>query len=331
MERPPISPSPSTPAPSASVPVASAAAASVSAAIADSWGRMTDTLATSSTALILTVIAVLVLIIIIIVYLVRHVIHNGSMKDVHIYKKAPKQLYNKTATVISSGQIPVVRAGEDFAVSMWIYVADVQPTTLGKLVLMRIPQPSSISTAPGSQPFRTANPIVFMDPSSNKLYVAMRTNLSGSNVFEPTTLMSIVTTPANINPFVVATIDYLPMQRWIHLVCGARDGVMSIHMNGSLYTVEQTRAVISMSSGDFVLGTPSASYGPIANETRGFISNIRMMNYMPSQERIEGLFAYGPATGGAGILAKVGISSDYRVRSPIYRLGSEDDSDTDSD
>jgi hypothetical protein len=291
---------------------------------------MSDTLATSSSALILTVIAVLVLIIIIIVYLVRNVIQNGSTKDVHIYKKAPKQLYNKTATVISSGKIPVVRAGQDFAVSMWIYVADVQPTTLGKLILMRIPQPSSISTAPGSQPFRTANPIIFMDPSANKLYVAMRTNLSGSSVVEPTALMSIVTTPANINPFVVATIDYLPMQRWIHLVCGARDGVMSVHMNGSLYTVEQTPTVISMSSGDFVLGTPSVSYAPIANETRGFISNIRMMNYMPSRGRIEGLFESGP--GASGILSKVGISSDYRVRSPIYRLGSEDtDSDTDSE
>ncbi len=305
--------------------------ATAATAVTNAWDRATDSLQTSSTALILTVLAVIVLIVLVIVYLVRNVLKNGSTQDIHIYKKAPKQLYGKTATIIASNQIPVIRAGQDFAISMWLYVADVQPSTLGKLVMMRVPHASSLSAAPGAQPFRLANPLIFMDPSSNKLHVAMRTALSGSKVFEPTSLASIVSTPANINPFVVATIDYLPMQRWVHLVCGSRDGVMSVHLNGSLYTVEQAHAVITMSSGEFVLGTPSTGAIALSAEVRGFIANIRMMNYMPSQDYIEQLFERGPATGGAGVLASVGISSDYRVRSPIYRLGSEDDDENNSD
>lgn len=316
MERPPA-------ATQSSVPAASTAVESATSAIVGAWGRASNSLRTNSSALILTVLAILVIIILVIVYLVRFVMKNGNMTDIHIYKKAPKQLYGKPATIISSGQIPVIRAGQDFAFSLWLYVADVQPSALGKLVMMRAPQGAAGSGGVGAQPFRYANPIIFMDPSANKLYVAMRTNLSGPRVFEPSTIMQIVTTPANINPYVVATIDYLPMQRWIHLVCGARDGLVSIFMNGSLYTVEQTRSVVSMSSGEIALGPPAAASA--ASEVRGFISNVRLMNFMPSQERVEDLFERGPASGGSGMLARVGISSDYRVRSPIYRLGSEDD------
>jgi hypothetical protein len=99
-----------------------------------------------------------------------------------------------------------------------------------------------------------------------------------------------------------------------------------VYLNGSLYTVVQAKAITSMSSGDFYLGNPSVSGQPFSSDVRGFLSKVKFMNYMPSREEVDSLYEQGPS--GSGLLSAMGISTDYRVRSPIYRLGEEEEEDS---
>lgn len=275
----------------------------------------------NNVTLIFVIAIIVILLIVIIIVLVFKLLMDGSRKLMDIYRDKPRKLFRIKAKVVSSEKLAVSRPGQDHAVSLWLYVVDVQASNTYKLILMRSPQAGVMtSKSTITNPFRQASPIIFMSPSSNQVYCAVRRNIA--NGIEPQTFQEVLT-KSERNPYTVAVIDYLPMQRWVHVIVGTRDGTVTVHMNGSLYTVEQMNAISGASTGDFLLGSPSTIWSA---EVRGFLSNVRLLNFVPSMDDVNDIFRSGPQAGN-GFMATLGVSTDYRLRWPIYKVDDVDDDD----
>jgi hypothetical protein len=99
-----------------------------------------------------------------------------------------------------------------------------------------------------------------------------------------------------------------------------RDNIMTIYMDGDIYSVTTTadllvnsndvRPIVNSTNGDAFIGSTKFS-------TLGFISKLSMYNYGLTQNQIRNLYNQGPVT--KSLLSMFGIAN-YGVRSPIYNL-----------
>lgn len=250
-----------------------------------------------------------------------------SKVQTHKIIKTPRRLFDNPALKIPSYKIPETRTGQEFAVSMWVYLADFQPTALGKPILMRG------GSGNGGDRFQGTSPVVFLDAGSNKMYICARTNrqTSSGGFVEPTSLMDIVSIPKNSNPYVVMVVDYVPMQRWVHIVFSVQDYLLTVYMDGSIYAVENLidgsyasteasaggggRPMFAGCTGEFVIGSPGENAGA---DMRGFVSNTAFMNYAPLLDQVTSIYKTGP--GSNSVLSMLGLDQ-YGVRSPVYKIG----------
>ena len=144
----------------------------------------------------------------------------------------------------------------------------------------------------------------------------MRTNQS------PTvSTLDQVLDPAN--QCVRSQIEYLPLQRWVHVAVSVQDAVLTIFMDGELYSVHNVsdawgnnlsasnpRAIYNLSSGSVFIGDRTAP-------SRSFISNVQYFSYALSQRDIAKVYSRGPVK--SSFLAALGLTM-YGVRSPIYKV-----------
>jgi hypothetical protein len=303
--------------------------ASNSTSILSSTKRMLAN-ATSSQSGITVIVVLTTMIIAVIIGYVAWRLTQRKMQTEKLVK-TPRRLFDNFPLRITSSSIPATQNGQEFSVSMWVYLADFQPTALGKLLVMRQPGNSSGTGGGGATPFQDANPIVYVDPGSNRLYVCVRTNRktgTAGGLTEPTTLSDIAVIPRSSNPYIVITIDYVPMQRWVHVAFSVQDYLMTVYMDGSIYAVENlvdgtfsdpnTRPMFAGCRGEFVVGSPNSN---VSADLRGFVSNVAFMNYAPTLEQVTTMYKYGPAS--STILSSLGMD-EYRIRSPIYKATDED-------
>jgi len=266
----------------------------------------------------------------IIAVVIGYVSWRLTQRKMQTYKllKTPRRLFDNFPLRIPPSDVPATQNGQEFAVSMWVYMADFQPTALGKLLLLRQPGSTEkiLGTGAGASPFADANPIVFVDPGSNRMYICVRTSRktgSAGGLTEPSSLSDIPIIPRSSNPFIVITIDYVPMQRWVHVAFSVQDYLMTVYMDGSVYAVEnlvdgtysdpKMRPMFAGSRGEFVVGSPNSN---LSADLRGFVSNIAFMNYAPTLEQVTTMYKSGPASN--TVLSSIGMD-DYRIRSPIYK------------
>jgi hypothetical protein len=282
--------------------------------------------ATSSQSGITVVVVLTTMVIAIVIGYVAWRLTRRKMQTDKLVK-TPRRLFDTPPLRIPPNDVPTTQNGQEFAVSMWVYLADFQPTALGKLILMRQPRGSSNGNGNGSAlPFMDASPIVYIDPGSNKLYVCVRTTRKtggAGGLTEPSSLSEIALIPKASNPYIVIAIDYIPMQRWVHVAFSIQDYLMTVFMDGSIYAVENlvdgtqsspiTRPMFAGCRGEFVVGSPSSN---LSADLRGFVSNIAFMNYAPTLDQVTSMYKFGPATN--TILGALGMDQ-YRVRSPIYK------------
>jgi hypothetical protein len=249
-----------------------------------------------------------------------------------------KELISGTKNGVTASQyrrfdgalVPKATNGKRLSFSFWIYINDINKFQgTFRHVFHRGDQ--EIGKAQEGGP----SPLVFLDPDRNKMYILMM----------PITLPAATKTIADgfskdsdkyayLTARYGITLDYIPLQRWVHvgvvvnenasggMIMGYLDGELvksvTTGATGSVGTTPATADITGLNLdkvGDvWIGGSPSESVGPGFS---GLVSKITFFNYDINAKDMYTDYLTGPID---SMMARLGLPA-YGVRSPLYRLG----------
>jgi hypothetical protein len=246
----------------------------------------------AGTALMVALTVVVLVLVVVVVYYVVYLLKNRGRTQKSLIKSTSHLVRN--SETISS--LPTTQNDLEYAYTLWLYLQGVAGTNKHKPIMLR----------GATRPF-----YVFLDKSANRVYVSMPTTASSTN---PSTIDYDKLVPSNsgyaTSGYLTAEIDYLPLQRWVHLAVVVRQDTLTVFVNGDIYTVRSVAdkgAMFSSITGALTVGGPDA---PDA-----FISRLIFHNYAPLHDQIQKDFKRGPAS-------SLGLAG-YKLRSPIVRADEE--------
>jgi hypothetical protein len=288
---------------------------------------------------IIILIAIITLAFIAIIIWITFSMRASNLKGKQLLRKPVKLDELNVSMTIDAGDIPKPVVGREYTYSFWMYVDSFNQTDgVPKMIFYRGATKNSITDA---------NPIVMMDGKNNSLYFVLRTQ--GSNLVN-TSSLNYDTTPQNIldrsyflnSTFTAATpnthmhmimsIDYIPLQRWVHTVMVVDNKMVTIFIDGEIYSVKTTdeykmtkgveydirgnkvdrNLIIEKTEGSLHVG----KFGP-AVPPGSYLSNLEFYNYAISINDVKKIYMGGPFS--KNFLSMIGVSS-YGVRSPIYKV-----------
>jgi hypothetical protein len=287
--------------------------------------------------IIILLIAVLLVFVIVIIYIV-FALKNSNLSGKVLTSKPIKLDETSVPVQIASSDIPKPAVGREYTYSFWLYVDTFEQSTDNNKLLFYRGGKDSISTA---------NPVVMMDGLQNKLYFAIKTQ--DSTLTTTSDLRTIVTnnyfknqhaTATTQNKHIIMEIDYVPLQRWVNIICVVDNKIVSLFMDGEIYsvkTVDELKALrkpelnsdgstvnynllVDKTDGDIFIGKNTINNKVTVN---GYMSKLEFNNYAINLNQIKGIYNMGPLSGG-GISGGIGkmfgaMGLDYSVRSPIYK------------
>ncbi len=272
---------------------------------------------------IVAIVIAMLAIVFVTMYIVN-MIKNNSLKQIKLLNKDIIQLDNRQnlPQVIPAAMLATGTRGQEFSYSWWVYLSgSYDKTTNHKVLFQRGTDTVTNGTALPTLLSDRTNPIVVLDKDNNRMMFAVNTSV----VKQASTLSDIFArdpiSKRFTSPFLVSSIDYVPLQRWVHVAMVIRDNQMAIYMDGDLYSIITTvdvtaangaAAFISMPTGDITIGDP-------ANVIRGFMAKFNFYNYALTQDQVAKQYKEGPQS--SSFLSYFGINR-YGVRSPIYELDS---------
>lgn len=254
-------------------------------------------------------VVVLLIIVLVIIFIIYRV-SRADLKNVRALT-SPVKLYERGSGPFKfdRSRLPVTLNGQEYAFSFWLYLAEATATADHKLLLMR---------GRGSASIEGASPVVFLDRTTNKLYVSALTNQSRKTTGEIIALNDLLNKG---NQVLTATVEYVPLQRWVHYVVVVADNLLTVYQDGDLYTVENVmelpvkangpRPVIRGIDGDLYVGATNSS------TTKGLVAKVDYFNYALTPQMVRSLYDQGPTPN--TMLSRFGVP-EYGVRSPVYRL-----------
>lgn len=230
--------------------------------------------------------------------------------------KYPRKGYIEQSFDIKS--MPKNKNGTRRSMTFWIYVNDLNNAP------GQYKHVFSVGSQKSSVPISNS-PIVFLDNTDNKLHIRFshKDDNAENNFFESSRTM-----PELMQSGV--TIDYLPMQRWVHVAMVVTDGVNG----GTVDTYLDAELAKSVTHGDIVDGLPKklddelnldkGGYLIIGGNNsvegsagfNGLVSKVTFYNHDLNNRDIYNIYDDGPID---GMLATLG----YGVRSPIYKLADD--------
>lgn len=218
---------------------------------------------------------------------------------------APMRLYNmNTSTrIINESLLPPTLNGQEFTYSFWIYLIEYTQVSLPRVIFYR-----------GNKD--RPNPIVGMDPNTNRLTFAVRVSTSQL----VTEAHEALTNPAKKYMHVVC--DYVPLQRWVNITVTVQDTMLTLYLDGEIYTVSNVydlqakdpttvRPTISGTTGSITVGSDNNA------TTRGYISRLQFCNYAVMPDDVRTIYNAGPTS--SSLMTRLGLPS-YGVRSPLYKV-----------
>lgn len=288
-------------------------AKSVQSGIQQASDKVKNFVLLKQSGITLFVILVLALIAFVVIYIIIQIRKSSFEKTIIVPEVLQMNDSKRVPYVKVSTEIPATKNGHEFTYSFWIYLTEYyEQTNEPKLVFYR--------GTSGGNTYGSSNPIVFMDGHTNKMYIAALTNKSVPSV---TTLNDILGTRPEDQTYLISTIDYVPLQRWVHVAFSLQDSNLTVYLDGDIYSVKNIadmpfsngqRPMFRGTLGDVTVGSPQYTID-------GFISKLEFFNYMVPQKQITSLYKNGPLKN--SLLRMLGISQ-YGVRNPIYRIGGED-------
>lgn len=192
---------------------------------------------------------------------------------------------NGPAVTVAAGKVPSFDNGGEFAYSFWVYAQSDQTTTYNKLVLAH---------AKGNEGF-----YAYIGKDKNELVCQ----------FGSTTT--------------TAKIDYLPMNRWVHVVVVYNNGTVTFFEDGEVQSVHGLGNPFNGKAGDLTIG--GGADEPNYDGFTGYVGFVSVMNFQPSPGLVKRLYNQGPL-GATGLLSVFGIPG-YGLRNPVYKLNMAENAD----
>jgi hypothetical protein len=286
-----------------------------------------------------------------------------------LYYAVNKTISNQQSYLIPETKVPILATqpsmfladkvpnsgnGKRASLSFWIYVYDIQKyngTT--RHVLHRGAE---------TEKNGVASPYIYLDSATNKLYVTFApsdaTKLYKNGITDYTSEFN--GSAAGVSPVVAAasdaektaylnavrgiTLDYIPLQRWVHVTIvvnedATKGGSISAYVDGEFVKSVNAKTDLSLLSlqvrGNNISATPSFNITDVDLDKKGniytggsvgsgigpgfsgMLSMIQFFNYDMNANDVYALYQKGPVD---NMLAKVGLPA-YGVQSPIYRIG----------
>lgn len=261
-----------------------------------------------------TTIAVMVLAFVILVALIVYIVYKIRQRNLQsvVMINTPLKLYQMDKQhKFASSQIAPTTNGQEYTYSFWLYLVDYDTVSDTHRQIFLRNSDSSLADA---------NPIVFMDGRTNRLYISVRTNQS----VQVSSLDELLPENTPTSQYLTATLEYVPLQRWLFVSVVLQDNLMTVFNDGDMYTVKNVTDLWDSTSNNkrpFFKGTNGSVFvgasGANSSPTYGYISRLQFHNYALMESDVKALYAQGPTA--SGILSTMGLPS-YGVRSPIYRL-----------
>ncbi len=292
----------------------------ISSSATEALSKVNSMVRKSNVIVILSVITLLVIIAVILYVIYR--VRRSDLDSVHIIKK-PRKLYypgRSKPFQFASDKMPVSKHGMEYTYSFWLYINNFEITTTHKVIFMR---------GFNGKNFASASPIIYMDARTNKLYMSVRSNQS-------VTLTPLQHIPnGRASRFMTGVVEYVPLQRWVHLAMVVKDNLLTVFMDGEMYTVENvldlstntngTRPIFTPSAGDVMVGSM-----PGSSNLQGYITQLTFYNHALSLHDIKyDVYSKGPFNVSQSIMGKLGVG-DYRLRTPVYKETGDSSMDEDS-
>lgn len=257
-------------------------------------------------------VACVVSIFVVIAFIVWRIRRN-SLKSVTLVGY-PVRLSGASQVTIDQNKIPPTLNGQEYTYSFWLYLADYNTVTTPPKILFGRGSEESGKDGGG----KGRSPLVYMDSTTNKMYLSV---LLSGGAGQSVALAGVPSSQY----YVTATVDYVPLQRWVHVALVVQDNLISVYVDGDLYTVKNASDQNPSSSGASPL---PAIFGPTAGgvtvgssvggvNPNAFMSQLQVFNYGMTQRDIKLRYAGGPSTPSA--LGALGIPG-YGIRSPVYRV-----------
>lgn len=276
-----------------------------------------------------------------------YVIKRGQIGKKNVFKieGIETPVPGNQVTKLSGNNMP--SNPDELSMSFWIYVESFDRT--GKLYRHVLHRGKSSATNA-----QTVGPLVYIDKDSNKLHITFRPKNQASPLDRPSDVSTATkpympngTTPDDkLKQFEYIkgkggiTIDYIPTQRWVHVLVTVNrktntmkayvDGEDVKTMNGSkrgsitvtpavrgkdkvLYAFNLPNTDI-LGEGDFYVGGRASSTTGIGFD--GLVSNLKFFDYEMTKTEVYNEYRRGPMD---NIMSKLGLPA-YGVRTPIYPL-----------
>lgn len=277
--------------------------------LADKFGSVTG----KSTIAMFIIIA-LIMIVIIVVYIVYR-IKRSDLQNVMILKSSTR-LYNMQQTYkFEAHNLPPTLNGQEYSYSFWLYIVEYPPMDNHAILFCR---------GGAGQTVDKSNPIIFLDKNTNKLHIGVRTTMPASEPLSSTMGNAILDNVMNgkKSGFLSATVDYIPLQRWVHFTVVVQDNLLTIYLDGDIYTVSNlfdmprpagVRPVFAGTSGDVFVG----SLPGLPTQPKAFLGKLQFYNFALMHKDVRTVYAEGPVT--QSVMGRMGLP-EYGVRTPLYRL-----------
>lgn len=309
--------------------------------------------------IILIIISIVLLFIIVILYII-FTIRSSKLVGIQLTTAPIKLDELSTPIQILSTLLPPSVVGREFSFSFWVYLDDYNQT------IFKIPEIKATSSTPlipeksvpldkmifyrgDADNISTANPIVYMDGLSNKMNIAIKTQgstLSNSTLVDYNKNLynikfmnyfmnsSLKNQDLSVNKYIILTIDYIPLQRWVNITFIIDNKISTVFMDGEIYSVKSTEEfkilrdpelnsrgepldinliTDNINSGNIYIGKNTVGGN---NTISGYLGKLQYFNYAMGINEVKNSYSYGPI--GKNTIA--GISIPYSVRSPIYKL-----------
>jgi hypothetical protein len=277
-----------------------------------------------STGLLIGVMVLAFLLFFVIIYLFLKYFYTTLKYNTIIKSPILVRRNNANAASKSDADLPELKHGNEYAYSFWLYLNEVDNGDQMKVVFRRgtVEQPS---------------PIVYLDKRSNKLFIKVKTNAGEVHDAKVSAMDNQVSYTAGNQSLVsnksfhedncfymTLVVDYVPLQRWTHIVFTVDKEFAVIYVDGEIYKVinHHTQSACDKTSlnvrglaktkGDVFVGSTDTNMAADAA-----LSRLVFFNHSLSINQVQSIYAKGPMK--SSLMRKLGISQ-YGVRNPVYRL-----------
>ena len=284
---------------------------------------------------IIIIIVITILLFVFVILYITFAMKSNNLKGKAITTQPIDVAKSESPTQIGNSEFPKAAVGREYTYSFWMYLENFNRAAADNnncyMVMYR----------GNSGNLENANPIIMMDNQSNKLYIIIKTtqsnlqnvNINTENIINKNFFLS--DTPLiNANTHLICAIDFIPLQRWVHISCVVDNKLVTLFLDGQIYSVKSTdefkssrrpevdsmgkkvdySLIIDKTEGDLIIGRSTVSQRMAID---GWVGKIEFFNYALSVEDVKGLYQGGPMP--KGLLSWMGLSQ-YGFRSPVYNM-----------